>query len=127
MNSYRVMLDDLQYGVVRLVFHCEADDKEHAAEQAEDAYRGCRIVKVKKIHSLGIDVLTASKDKVITRLKALKSTVSVSDGGEYHEDPCYSQVHIETTMSEGKMDDWLYGDFVHHKDYVGVFERKEKE
>ena len=80
--------------------------------------------KPKKIHSLGIDVLTASKDKVITRLKALKSTVSVSDGGVYDEDSDYIRVHIETTRSWGWLDDWMWGEFVQHTDYVTVFERK---
>jgi len=75
----------------------------------------------KKTHKLGIDVMTKTKAAMIRRLKALKSTVSVRDGGVYRECPGYSQVHVETTKSEDELDQWLYKNCHHHFDFVGVF------
>jgi len=109
-----------QYGPVAV---CIKDDYSPDVDSVP-AWRAPK--KPKKIHSLGIDVLKASKDKVIARLKGMKSTVSVSDGGVYDGHSDYSRVHIETTKSWGWLDDWMWGEFVQHTDYVSVFERKEK-
>jgi len=72
---------------------------------------------MKKIHTLGIDVMTEHKDIVIAYLAALKSTVSVRDGGVYRECPGYSQVHVETTKSEDELDQWLYKNCHHHFEF----------
>ena len=75
------------------------------------------------ISTLGIDVKTADKRRLITRLKGLVSTVRVEDGGVYHEDPAYSLVWVTTHKTEQEMDDWLYKSGL---DFIGVFERKMK-
>lgn len=76
---------------------------------------------VPAIFSLGIDVRTAHVCKLVSRLKRLKSTASAEHGGVYREDLSYSQVHIDTTMTEDELDAWLYaGKGI---DYVGVFTR----
>lgn len=72
---------------------------------------------------LGIDIRTKDARRLIARLKRLKSTISVEYGGAYWEDPSYSQVHLTTTWSEGKLDDWLYRT-KHGCQYVGAFELK---
>lgn len=72
--------------------------------------------------SLIIDVATKDKKKLMRRLRALKSTMSCEDGGEYHEERYYSQVHLETALTEQNVDDWLYK--TKGFDYVGVTERK---
>lgn len=73
-------------------------------------------------HSLGIDVSTKDIKKLLSKLRALKSTVSACDGGMYHEDRAYSQVHIRTTMTEAQLDHWLWTT-QHGADYFGVFAR----
>lgn len=73
------------------------------------------------IHSLGIDVPTKAKCNLIHRLKALNSTLKVQDGGVYHQDDQYSQIHIETAKSEAELDHWLCQ--TKGIDYVGTFQR----
>lgn len=73
-------------------------------------------------NKLGIDVETRHKANLIRRLATLKTTVSVADGGKYHEDLSFSQVHLETSWSEGDLDLWLYE--TKGIDYVGTFEMK---
>jgi len=75
------------------------------------------------VFSLGIDVRTKDKKKLITRLARLKSTVSISDGGEYSMDRTYSQIHIDTHMTEEQLDNWLYR-VKHGADYQGTFHRR---
>ena len=48
MNSYIVTLHEEVGDKFTLVFNCEAEDTEHAAEQAEDAYPGCEVINVTK-------------------------------------------------------------------------------
>ena len=74
------------------------------------------------MNHLGIDVCTKDANKLVTRLRHLKSTISVVYGGSYWEDPSYSQVHLTTTWSECELDDWLYR-VKHGCEYVGTFER----
>ena len=76
------------------------------------------------MNRLGIDVRTKDANKLISRLRHLKSTVSIEYGGAYREDLTYSQIHITTTMSESELDDWLYRT-KHGCEYVGTFERSE--
>ena len=75
------------------------------------------------VYSLGIDVLTKDKKKLITRLAKLKTTISVTDGGEYSMDRHYSQIHIDTHMTEEQLDNWLYK-VKHNADYQGTFHRR---
>lgn len=74
------------------------------------------------INSLGIDVKTKDAKRLVGRLKRLKSTLSVCDGGEYFFPNAtgYSQVHIETSMTEEQLDNWLWR-VKHGCEYVGVF------
>lgn len=41
---YRVMLHEEPGETFTLVFDCQAEDADHAAEQAEDAYPGCLVI-----------------------------------------------------------------------------------
>lgn len=69
----------------------------------------------------GIDVPTKGKGKTISRLRRLKTTMDVCDGGEYHADRGYSQIHIDTTWTIEQLDDWLYR--VKGVDCDGTFDR----
>lgn len=82
------------------------------------------IVEQPIIHRLIIDVYTKSIRSVINRLKVLKSTISVQDGGQYCHCSDYSQVWIETIKSLEEMEDWLYK--TKGVDYIGVVEDKEE-
>ena len=73
------------------------------------------------INNLGVDCYTRGKNALISRLKKLKTTVSVEDGGCYHMDENYSQVHVDTFLTESELDDWLYKN---NLGYCGTFERK---
>lgn len=75
------------------------------------------------MNRLGIDVRTKDANKLASRLRRLKSTISVEYGGAYWEDLSYSQVHLTTTWSEVELDDWLYRT-KHGCRYVGTFELK---
>ena len=75
-----------------------------------------------QFNHLGIDVKSVDANRLIRRLKRLKTTVSVADGGAYHADRNYSQVHLETSWTESELDKWLYG-VNHGADYQGTFDR----
>lgn len=76
-----------------------------------------------KVNSFGIDVETGGKGMLISKLKKLKSTISVSDGGVYWMDKSYSQVWIETELTESELDDWIYNvSFPRWIEIVGIFE-----
>lgn len=74
------------------------------------------------MNHLGIDVTTKDKSPLVVRLRTLVSTIVVTDGGAYREDPAYSQVFISTHLTEQKLEDWLYASGL---EYVGVFSRKD--
>jgi hypothetical protein len=71
-------------------------------------------------HKLGIDVDTCDAKKLKGRLKKLKSTASIEGPYIYHQDVGYAQLHLETTMTEAELDNWLYTT-KHGCGYVGVF------
>ena len=74
------------------------------------------------MHRLGIDVDTRCKAEFIRRLNSLKTTEEVEDGGVYHTDKSYSQVHVVTSWTEDVLEDWLWKTkFSKDFDYVGVF------
>jgi len=75
------------------------------------------------INLLGIDVRTASANRLMRRLMRLKSVIGVSRPLAYREDPVYSQIHVTTTMTEAELDNWLYT-VKHGADYVGTFTRQ---
>ena len=79
-----------------------------------------------KVYSLGIDVDTTGKGLIISKLRKLKSTIDICDGGVYHEDKTICQVWIKTTMNEDALDEWLYAtNFVRNDfDIYGVFEKQ---
>lgn len=79
------------------------------------------------VYNLGIDVQTKSKTALISRLRALKTTLWCVDGGVYFygEVQPYSQVHLDTYMTESQLDNWLYG--TKGVEYVGTFVRKTDE
>jgi hypothetical protein len=49
MNYYRVSLFEEEGDRFLLLFDCQADDQDHAIEQAEDAYHGCVVSLVTQI------------------------------------------------------------------------------
>lgn len=58
--------------------------------------------------------------KNITRLKNLKSTISIEHSGEYHNCPGYYQTTIKSTLTQEQLEYILYkGNY----DYVGVVEK----
>ena len=59
-----------------------------------------------RIYHIGIDVDTHLKARMIAALGRLKSTVSVEDGGKYHESPAHSVVRLSTTLTEAQVDEW---------------------
>jgi hypothetical protein len=64
-----------------------------------------------------IDVETSDKDNIIESLEKFPGTLSVKDGGMYHQDHNYSQVLLTSEKTEVQIDSFLYeGNF----DYVGV-------
>jgi len=72
------------------------------------------------MNRIGIDVFTRDKEKLMTNLKGLTGTYDIRDGGRYHEDPAYSQIHIDTSLSEVEVEQWLYRT---NQPYVGTFAR----
>ena len=77
---------------------------------------------MKTTHSLGVDVATCDAKKLMRELSQRKTTLSVEGPFPYRQENTSAQIHIETTLSESELDDWLWR--VHHKcDYVGVFQR----
>lgn len=75
------------------------------------------------MNRLGIDVATRDAKHLVARLKRLKSVQAVRNGGAYWYDTAYSQVWVDTTMSEADLDNWLYR-VNHGCHYVGVFKRR---
>ncbi len=76
-----------------------------------------------QIHHLGIDVKTKDAAKLRHKLRWQFTTQAVRDGGPYHEDESYSQIHVDTDLTESQMDEWLYT-AQHGCEYVGVFVRR---
>lgn len=76
-----------------------------------------------QVYNLAIDVVTKDAKRLINRLKRLKSTNHIENGGMYSMDLSYSQIWIQTTMSENDLDDWLYN-VNHGCEYVGIFSRE---
>lgn len=72
------------------------------------------------MNQLGIDVHTKDAKRLIAKLKTLKTTMCVEDGGMYREDPTYSRVWLTTSWTEQGLDNWLYNT-KHGCEYVGVF------
>lgn len=66
-----------------------------------------------------IDMRTKDQNKTIAALRMLKTTLDVQDGGMYHQDNSYSQIWLESVLTEDQIDDWLYR---RGFDYVGVVE-----
>lgn len=54
MKGYRVTLHEEPGDKLTLVFDCRADDADHAAEQAGDAYPGCEIINVTEFEEDGM-------------------------------------------------------------------------
>jgi len=67
-----------------------------------------------------LDAHTSSKTKIINRLRKLKSTVRVIDNGAYKEDAFFSQIYIESRLTEEQLDRWLYE--VKGIEYAGLVE-----
>lgn len=70
---------------------------------------------------LGIDAPIKAVPNLVKRLKRLKTTECVVDGGAYREEMSISQVLIDTTWTEKELEDWLYKS--KGVDFIGTFER----
>lgn len=70
-----------------------------------------------------VDVTTADKQELMAALTIIPGIVSVQDGGVYHEDNAYSQVHIEAlnaVWTLEQLDELLYS---LNYDVVGIVEQ----
>ena len=74
------------------------------------------------MNKLGIDAPTKGVKALIRRLRQLKTTECVTDGGAYKEDMSIRQVLIDTIWTEKELEDWLYRS--KGVDYIGVFVRR---
>lgn len=72
-------------------------------------------------HSLGIDCTVEAKYELMIELAWQREITSIQDGGEYSEDPDYTEVHVETTWSESELDRWLCNNS--QAEWLGVFSR----
>lgn len=78
------------------------------------------------MNKLGLDIDTRVKKEIIGRLKKLKTTVAVSDRGEYHQEMSTSMLWIDTELTEDQLDMWLYDTKFKNNDFMyGLFVRKE--
>ena len=75
------------------------------------------------MNKFGIDVETKHKNHLMRRLNALKTTELAEDGGIYHADASYSQVILETSWDEAKLEDWLWA--TKGIESIGVFKVKQ--
>jgi hypothetical protein len=76
----------------------------------------------KQINKLGIDIKTQDIKKLINKLKRLKTTINIENGGMYYQDKDYSIVWIDTTLNENQLDEWLYK--YSNCNYIGIFLNK---
>ena len=67
-----------------------------------------------------IDCNTKGKLEGINRLEKLKSTIDIQDGGEYRHCPEYSQLWIDTTLTESQLEQWLWKTKFRYFWYIGV-------
>lgn len=74
-------------------------------------------------YRLGIDVETHSASALVRRLAQLKTTFNIIKAGAYREAPGYTQVWVDTRMTEEQLEEWLYK--AKGIDYVGVWQRRE--
>lgn len=74
-------------------------------------------------YRLGIDVETRCVANLKKRLGDLKTTFALHNAGAYREDPAYTQIWVDTRMTEEQLEEWLYR--AKGIDYVGVWERRE--
>jgi len=82
-----------------------------------------QILATAPTYRLGIDVETCCASALVRRLAQLKTTFNISNAGAYREDPGYTQVWVDTRMTEDELEDWLYR--AKGIDYVGVWQRRE--
>lgn len=71
------------------------------------------------MNKLIIDVETHDCNNISRRLEKLKAVEVVEKRGEYRHCRGYSQIYVETTMTEDEVDHWLWKN---NFDYVGVVE-----
>ena len=67
-----------------------------------------------------IDCNTKGKLEGINRLAKLKSSIDIQDGGVYHNCPEYSQLWIDTTLTESQLEQWLWKSKFRYFHYIGV-------
>lgn len=71
------------------------------------------------MQSFIIDITTKDKNKCIRRMSKLKGYENVKDGGMYHQDIMYSQIHLDSVKTLDEIENWFYKS---NLDYVGVIE-----
>lgn len=73
------------------------------------------------MNHIGIDVSTRSVNYLLRRLNKLKAVQTAVNGGVYHQDESYSQIHMITSMTEDQVCDWLYFTNLEDHEYLGTF------
>ena len=59
-------------------------------------------------HRYIIDCETKNVKRNISALKKLKSTLQVENGGMYHQDKHYSQIHLVSSKPLPDIEKWFY-------------------
>lgn len=105
LKSYRVTLSEAPGDRFTIVFDCYAEDADHAAEQAENAYPGC---EVKNCMIMDSGVLLVSLDGGETYAPAVNGVRLIYSGIEL-EDGQQGQLQLNMTH-EGMIADVYEGD-----------------
>lgn len=105
LKNYRVTLFEEPGDRVTIVFDCYAEDADHAAEQAENAYPGC---EVKNCTIMGNGCLLVSLDGGVTYVPAVNGVRLIYSGVELDDDR-EGQLQINMTH-EGMITDVYEGD-----------------
>lgn len=83
------------------------------------------LIKREKVNGFGIDIPTAYKEVVISKLAKLVTTLSIRDGGIYEPIPEYSSVWVKTLLSEKELGKWLEEtSFPEECEIIGTFEKE---
>jgi len=79
-----------------------------------------------KTNTFIIDHETRNVNLTIRALGKLKTTQACQFSGQYHQDPDYCQVYVETVLTEEQLDHWLWST-KSVGDYVGVCDTENRD
>lgn len=86
LKPYRVMLQEDPGNAFQIAFDCQAEDAEHAQEQAENAYPGCQLVSC-ELASAKPRVLVVVSGGVADSIQDDDVDVEIFDWDNYNADP----------------------------------------